>query len=100
MFKYDTVHGRFKGEVSHTADSLVVNGKTIKVFNKMNVSEASWEEHPATLDTAAVQASRGISRACRCCPAVGQFWPVTCRSLPLRAARGDPLGRVGRRLCV
>lgn len=38
MFKYDTVHGRFKGTVSHTADSLVVNGKTIKVFNNMKVT--------------------------------------------------------------
>ena len=37
MFKYDTVHGRFKGTVTHTADALIINGKTIKVFNKMNV---------------------------------------------------------------
>lgn len=38
MFKYDTVHGRFKGTVTHEGDSIVINGKAIKVFNKMNVS--------------------------------------------------------------
>lgn len=38
MFKYDTVHGRFKGTVTHTKDEIVVNGKAIKVFNSMNVS--------------------------------------------------------------
>ncbi|PSC70064.1 glyceraldehyde-3-phosphate type I [Micractinium conductrix] len=42
MFKYDTVHGRFKGEVTHTADSVVVNGKHIKVFNCMNPEEIPW----------------------------------------------------------
>ena len=36
--QYDTVHGRFKGTVTHTADAVVINGKAIKVFNKMNVS--------------------------------------------------------------
>lgn len=34
-------HGRFKGTVEHTADAVVINGKQIKVFNKMNVSGAS-----------------------------------------------------------
>ena len=27
MLKYDSVHGKFPGEVSYTADALVVNGK-------------------------------------------------------------------------
>jgi glyceraldehyde 3-phosphate dehydrogenase len=42
MFKYDTVHGRFKGTVEHTADAIVINGKQIKVFNKMNPEEIPW----------------------------------------------------------
>ena len=39
MFKYDTVHGRFKGTVTHDAENVIVNGKSIRVFNNMNVSE-------------------------------------------------------------
>ena len=31
LLKYDTIHGQFKGEVSHTEDAIVVNGKTIKM---------------------------------------------------------------------
>ena len=32
MFKYDSTHGRYKGEVSSTGDTLTINGKTIHVF--------------------------------------------------------------------
>lgn len=42
MFKYDSTHGRFKGEVSHTDDSLVVNGKNIKVFNEKDPAAIQW----------------------------------------------------------
>ena len=42
MLSYDTVHGRFKGTASHTADSIIVNGKAIKVFDKMKANEIPW----------------------------------------------------------
>ena len=31
LFKYDSVHGRFKGEVSAEDHNIVVNGKSIRV---------------------------------------------------------------------
>ena len=34
MFKYDTVHGRYKGTVAAQDGKLVVDGKGITVFNK------------------------------------------------------------------
>ena len=36
MLKYDSVHGKFKGEVSTKDGKLVVNGKEITVFDCMN----------------------------------------------------------------
>lgn len=42
MLKYDTVHGRFDGEVSHKDGAIIVNGKDVKVFDKMNPSEIPW----------------------------------------------------------
>jgi len=42
MTKYDTVHGTFKGEVSTNGDKLVVNGKSINVFDKRDPSEIPW----------------------------------------------------------
>ena len=42
MLKYDSVHGRFPGEVSYTADALVVDGKEFKVFTAKEVSDIPW----------------------------------------------------------
>ncbi len=42
MLKYDSVHGRFDGEVSAEGDKLIVNGKAIKVFNCMDPKEIAW----------------------------------------------------------
>ena len=42
MVKYDTVHGKFEGEVSATENTLVVNGKEIKVYNEMDPKNIPW----------------------------------------------------------
>ncbi|KAK9836197.1 hypothetical protein WJX81_008101 [Elliptochloris bilobata] len=47
MLKYDSTHGRFKGEVSSAEGSLVVNGKTIAVYAVMNAAEIPWRESGA-----------------------------------------------------
>ena len=44
MTKYDTIHGRFEGEVSYKDGSLIVNGKAIKIYDKMNPAEIPWGE--------------------------------------------------------
>ena len=44
MFKYDSVHGRFKGTVETKDGALVINGKPIKVFNEKNPADIKWGE--------------------------------------------------------
>ncbi len=44
MTKYDSMHGRFEGEVSAKDGKFVVNGKEIKVYDKMNPAEIPWSE--------------------------------------------------------
>ena len=44
MLKYDTVHGRFDGEVSYTENSIVVNGKSIPVFCEKDPSKLPWAD--------------------------------------------------------
>ena len=44
MVKYDTVHGRFSGEVRAEEGKLIVNGKEIKVFNEMEPKNIPWGE--------------------------------------------------------
>ncbi|KAF8512937.1 glyceraldehyde-3-phosphate dehydrogenase [Hysterangium stoloniferum] len=42
LFKYDSTHGRFKGEVAIRDGCLVVNGKSIVIFAERNPSEIPW----------------------------------------------------------
>ncbi|HOK05158.1 MAG TPA: type I glyceraldehyde-3-phosphate dehydrogenase [Victivallales bacterium] len=44
MLKYDTVHGRFKGDVSSKDGKLIVNGKSINVYAAMKPEEIPWKE--------------------------------------------------------
>ena len=42
MLKYDSVHGKFPGEVSSEDDALIVNGKKYPVFTAMDVKDIPW----------------------------------------------------------
>ncbi|MBS1549287.1 MAG: type I glyceraldehyde-3-phosphate dehydrogenase [Bacteroidetes bacterium] len=44
MMKYDSVHGKFKGEVSVEGNNLVVNGKTIRVSAERDPNNLKWNE--------------------------------------------------------
>ena len=44
MLKYDSVHGRFKGEVSVEGNTLVVNGKKIRLTAVKDPAELKWNE--------------------------------------------------------
>jgi len=42
MTKYDTVHGRFPGEVTEDGKDLHIDGKPIKVFGEMDPANIKW----------------------------------------------------------
>jgi glyceraldehyde 3-phosphate dehydrogenase len=42
MFKYDSTHGRFKGEVSAQDGFLVINGNKITVFQERDPTAIAW----------------------------------------------------------
>ena len=44
LLKYDSNHGTFDGEIDHTDDSIIVNGKEIKIFNKKDPADLPWGE--------------------------------------------------------
>ncbi|MCW7943183.1 glyceraldehyde-3-phosphate dehydrogenase [Streptomyces hygroscopicus] len=44
LLKYDTILGRLKQEVSHTADTITVDGRTIKVLSERNPADIPWGE--------------------------------------------------------
>jgi glyceraldehyde 3-phosphate dehydrogenase len=44
LIKYDSVHGRFSGTVEATENSIIVNGKEIKISAIRNPQELNWGE--------------------------------------------------------
>ena len=44
MLKYDSVHGRFDGEVSIEGNTLVVNGKKIRLTQERDPANLKWDE--------------------------------------------------------
>jgi glyceraldehyde 3-phosphate dehydrogenase len=44
MLKYDSVHGRFDGEVSVEGNTLVVNGKKIRLTQERDPANLKWNE--------------------------------------------------------
>ena len=44
LLKHDSVHGRFKGEVAVEGNTLIVNGKKIRLTAVKNPAELKWNE--------------------------------------------------------
>jgi glyceraldehyde 3-phosphate dehydrogenase len=49
MLKYDSVHGRFKGDVSVDGNTLVVNGKRIRLTQERDPATLKWNEVGASV---------------------------------------------------
>ena len=45
MFKYDTTYGTFKGDVSWTENSIVIDGHPVVCLNSESPSLLPWEDH-------------------------------------------------------
>jgi glyceraldehyde 3-phosphate dehydrogenase len=44
MLKYDSVHGRFNGDVGVSGNNLIVNGKTIRLTAEKDPANLKWNE--------------------------------------------------------
>jgi glyceraldehyde 3-phosphate dehydrogenase len=42
LLKYDSIHGRFDGEVSQEGDVITVNGQAIKIYSERNPADLPW----------------------------------------------------------
>lgn len=45
LLKYDSVQGRFQGQVEAQPDRLVVNNQSIEIFAKRDPKELPWKQH-------------------------------------------------------
>jgi len=44
LLKYDSIHGKFQGEVSVEGDSIIVNGRKLKVYAEKDPANLPWKE--------------------------------------------------------
>jgi glyceraldehyde 3-phosphate dehydrogenase len=44
LLRYDTVHGRFRGEVEASDDGLVVDGRDVRVLSERDPADLPWAE--------------------------------------------------------
>lgn len=58
LFKYDSIHGKFKGDVSYDANSIIINGKSIPVYSQKDPAQLPW----ASLNIDVVVESTGLFR--------------------------------------
>jgi glyceraldehyde 3-phosphate dehydrogenase len=45
LLKYDSIQGKFPGEVSHDNENIYVNGKRIRVFSEKDPSNLPWKDY-------------------------------------------------------
>lgn len=44
LFKYDSIHGTYQGEVKAEGDSIIIDGKKIRVCSERNPASLPWKE--------------------------------------------------------
>jgi glyceraldehyde 3-phosphate dehydrogenase len=44
LFKYDSIHGVYKGEVGHDDDHLIIGGKKIKAYSEKDPANLPWKD--------------------------------------------------------
>lgn len=49
LFKYDSVHGRYKGDVKAKEKSIIVDGKEVEILSIKNPAELPWKEKGAKI---------------------------------------------------
>ncbi len=61
LLKYDSVHGRFEHEISATEDTLIVDGKSIRITKERDPANLPWKA--AAVDVVIESTGRFVDRA-------------------------------------
>jgi glyceraldehyde 3-phosphate dehydrogenase len=84
LLKYDSAQGRFEEEVKSTENSIVVNGKEVKIYAQKNPAEIPWKQHEVDVvlectgfftdkEKAAAHLTAGAKRVVISAPATGDL---------------------------
>lgn len=89
LFKYDSIHGRYKGEVSATESGILIEGKLIKSYAEKNPASLPWKDdeinivvectgHFKDRDGAGIHLNAGAKKVIISAPADGDDIPSVC----------------------
>ena len=84
LLKYDSAQGRFEEEVKATENSIIVNGKEVKIYAQKNPADIPWKSHDVDVvlectgfftdkDKAAAHLTAGAKRVVISAPATGDL---------------------------
>jgi glyceraldehyde 3-phosphate dehydrogenase len=84
LLKYDSAQGRFEEDVKATENSIVVNGKEVKIYAQKSPAEIPWGQHQVDVvlectgfftdkDKAAAHLTAGAKRVVISAPATGDL---------------------------
>jgi glyceraldehyde 3-phosphate dehydrogenase len=84
LLKYDSAQGRFEEEVKATENSIIVNGKEVKIYAQKNPADIPWKSHDVDVvlectgfftdkDKAAAHLTAGAKRVVISAPATGEL---------------------------
>ena len=84
LLKYDSAQGRFEEDVKSTENSIVVNGKEVKIYAQKNPAEIPWKQHEVDVvlectgfftdkEKAAAHLTAGAKRVVISAPATGDL---------------------------
>lgn len=58
LFKYDSVHGKFKGTVTHEGNSLIINDVKIPVSASRTIEDIPWSDIDVVIEATGVYSKR------------------------------------------
>jgi glyceraldehyde 3-phosphate dehydrogenase len=84
LLKYDSAQGRFEEDVKATENSIIVNGKEVKIYAQKSPAEIPWKDHNVDVvlectgfftdkDKAALHLTAGAKRVVISAPATGDL---------------------------
>ena len=87
LLKYDSVHGRYPGAISHDSENIVADGKAVKVFEERDPRKLPWKD----LNVDVVVESTGVfaSRAAGDKPGYDSHLEAGARKVVLSAPAKD-----------
>ena len=63
LLKYDSIHGRFPGEVDFDDENLIVNGNKIRIYEERNPKALPWGDHQVDVVVESTGVFRGRETA-------------------------------------